>query len=52
MERIQGSWSETQLLVKGLDYGHIVVNAACGREAVCEVGDEQAHGGDVWIDEV
>ena len=35
----------------GPDSGHVVSNAAC-REAAGEVGDVQAHGGDVWIKEV
>ena len=51
MEGLQGCWSETQLLVEGPDSGHAVVNAACRREAVGDVSDEQAHGGDIWIDE-
>ena len=33
------------------DSGHVVANAACGREVVGEVNDEQTHGGGVWIDE-
>ena len=33
------------------DSGHVVVNDACGREVDGEVGDEQAHGGGIWIDE-
>ena len=37
--------------MEGPDSGHIVANAACGREVVGEVDDEQAHGGDIWTDE-
>ena len=37
--------------MEGPDYRHVVENTACGREVVGEVGDEQAHGGDIWIDE-
>ena len=52
LEGLQRGWSETHLLVEGPDSGHVVANAACGREAAGEVGDEQPHGGDVWIEEV
>ena len=48
---LQGSWSETQFLVEGPDFGHIVAYAACRRKVVGEVDDEQAHSGNVWIDE-
>ena len=41
----------THLLVEGPDSEWVVVNAACGREAVREVGDVQAHGGDIWVKE-
>ena len=37
--------------MEGSDSGHVVVNTVCGREALGEVGDEQAHGGGIGIDE-
>ena len=37
--------------MEGPDSGHVVANAACGREVMGEVGDEQAHGGSIWLDE-
>ena len=49
MEGLQGSWSETQLLVECPDSRHVVANDACRREVV---DDEQTHGGGIWIDEV
>ena len=49
---LQGSWSETLLLMEGPGSRHIVANVACGWEVVGEVGDVQPHGGDIWIEEV
>ena len=37
--------------MEGPDSGHVVANAVCGREVAGEVGDEQPHGGGIWIDE-
>ena len=51
LEGLQGSWSETQLLVESPDSGHVVTNATCRREAMGEVGDEQAHCGSIWLNE-
>ena len=38
--------------MEGPDSGNIVANASCRQEVAGEVGDQQSHGGDVWIDEV
>ena len=38
--------------MEGPDSGHKVANAACRQKAAGEMGDEQAHGGEIWIDEV
>ena len=35
--------------MEGPDAGHVVVNTVCRRESAGEVCDEQAHGGDIWI---
>ena len=51
MEGLQGSWSETELLVEGPDYRHVVVNAACRREVLGEVCDDEAHSGSIWLNE-
>ena len=40
------------MLVKGRDSGDVIANTLCRRKPVGEVGDVQAHGGDVWIDEM
>ena len=47
LEGFQDGWSETHLLVEHPDSGDIVASAACNREKGSEVGDVQAHGGDV-----
>ena len=36
--------------MEGPDSGDVVVNTACKRETVGEVGDEQAYGGSIWLD--
>ena len=37
--------------MEGTDSGQVVANAACSGDVVGEVGDVQAHIGDIWIKE-
>ena len=49
---LQSCWSVAYLLVEGPASGDVIANTPCQRKPVGEVGDVQALGGDVWIDEM
>ena len=49
---LQSCWSAAHLLVEGADSGDVIANTPRQRKPVGEVDDVQAHGGDVWIEEV